>query len=49
MICISIIVVRVGFLVLKLQWDFKKYPINVMIFLVGFENLTTIFPFLQFK
>ncbi len=30
--CICVIVAKAGFLVLKLQWDFKKYPVNVLIF-----------------
>jgi hypothetical protein len=30
--CICVIVARVGFLVLKLQWDFKKYLVNVLNF-----------------
>ncbi len=30
--CICVIVAKAGFLVLKLQRDFKKYPVNVLIF-----------------
>jgi len=34
--CICVIVARAGFLVLKLQRDFKEFIVNVLIFLVGF-------------
>jgi hypothetical protein len=44
--CICVIVARVGFLVLKLQQDLKSIQLMFWFFLVGFENITTIFPFL---